>query len=213
VSRPLDDAFSLLDLSRGASMADAKKARRELALIWHPDRFPESEALRARAEEKFKQINCAYEEVADYLASAAPRKAVHVSLEAEKAPASAHKTVVLRQIPVEDGALSESLGIAVGGNRFAEILAAGTTVPCAAAKTFTNARDFQSELTIHPKHGTAGALASGARGLGQVVFVDLPPGPRGFVRMQVVFAVDEKGAVAIGATDLDSGEPILATAG
>ena len=28
----------------------------------------------------------------------------------------------------------------------------------------------------------------------------------------VVFAVDENGTVAIGATDLDSGDPVLATA-
>ena len=90
MSRPLDAAFSLLDLDRDASLADAKKARRELALIWHPDRFPDSETLRRRAEEKLKQINGAYEEVADFLRVAAPKPSLTVTPEAAPG-AEAHK--------------------------------------------------------------------------------------------------------------------------
>ncbi|MEL6615068.1 MAG: Hsp70 family protein [Bacteroidota bacterium] len=211
MSPALDASLRLLDLDDGASLSDAKKARRELAMIWHPDRFPESEVLRTRAEEKLKQINSAYELVSDHLRASAPKKALHASPEAQEAPASASKTVTLPGVPVESLALTHSVGLMVGGDRFAEVIAAGTTVPCASAKTFTNARDFQSELTVHLKHGDASAPASSASGLGRVTFVDLPPGPRGFLRMQVVFAVDEKGTVAVGATDLDSGEPVLAT--
>lgn len=180
-------------------------------MIWHPDRFPDSEALRDRAEEKLKQINSAYELVSDYLRVSAPAEAIHATPEAPATPAAARKTVTLPGVPVEDLTLTSSVGLMVGGDRFAEILAAGTTIPCASAKTFTNARDFQAELTIHLKHGDASVPASSASGLGRVTFVDLPPGPRGFLRMQVVFAVDEHGTVAVGATDLDSGEPVLAT--
>ena len=210
MSPALDASLQLLDLDHDATLSDAKKARRELALIWHPDRFPDSESLRSRAEEKLKRINEAYEKVTDYLRATAPRD----TLTARPEPAAredARKTVTLAGVPVEANVLQRSLGLEVGGNRFAEILTAGTTVPCAAAKTFTNARDFQSELTIHLQHGVRGEPASGATRLGAVTFVDLPPGPRGFLRMQIVFAVDENGTVAIGATDLDSGDPVLVT--
>ena len=141
VSPALDASLQLLDLDHDATLSDAKKARRELALIWHPDRFPESEALRARAEEKLKRINEAYARVTDYLRVAAPREALNTSPE-PAAPEGARKTVTLAGVPVEANVLQRSLGLEVGGNRFAEILTAGTTVPCAAAKTFTNAQGF-----------------------------------------------------------------------
>lgn len=211
VSNSLDASLHLLDLDRESTLADAKKARRELAMIWHPDRFGDNDELRRRAEDKLKDINLAYEQVTDYLRVTAPQKAILAAPEPDAATEEARKTVTLSGVPVEDRAISASVGLEVGGDRFAEVIAAGTTVPCAVAKTFTNARDFQTQLTIRLKHGDREAPASSASGLGRVTFVDLPPGPRGFMRMQVVFAVDEKGTVAIGATDLDSGEPVLAT--
>ena len=107
-------------------------------------------------------------------------------------------------------ALNASVGLEVSGDRLAEVVGKGTTAPCAVGKTFTNSRDFQETLTIRVRAGHRTAPASEATLLGTVTFVDLPPGPRGFVRMQVVFAVDENGTLAVGATDLDSGEPVLA---
>lgn len=211
MSARLDASLQLLDLDRESTLADAKKARRELALIWHPDRFGDNDELRHRAEEKLKAINTAYEEVRDYFRVAAPKKTLFAAPEAAPPEQSARKTVTLSGIPIDDRAIGASVGLEIGGDRFAEVIAAGTTVPCAVAKTFTNARDFQTELTIRLKHGDRDAPASSATGLGRVTFVDLPPGPRGFMRMQVVFAVDENGTVAIGATDLDSGDPVLAT--
>ncbi|OZC03202.1 J domain-containing protein [Rubricoccus marinus] len=206
---PLDDAFHLLDLEREASLSDAKKARRELAMVWHPDRFPENQELQSRAVEKIKRINEAYEQVTDYLRVSAPSQQLMAKPAATEAPEAARKTVTLCCVPTDETRLSCSLGLEVGGDRFAEILTTGSTVPCAAAKTFTNARDFQEALTIRVICGDGALPASSADGLGRVTFVDLPPRPRGFLRMQVVFAIDDKGTVAIGATDLDSGEPVL----
>jgi len=213
VTPPLDDALLLLELDRGSTLADAKKARRDLAMVWHPDRFADNDDLRQRAEDKLKAINLAYETVTDYFRVTAKARP---ALAAPAAPAiaaeNARKTVTLDGVPIHERALQSCVGIAVGTDAMGEVIAAGTTVPCAVAKTFTNARDFQTELTIRLLHGAPGAPASEASPLGRVTFVDLPPGPRGFMRMQVVFAVDENGTVAIGATDLDSGDPVLATA-
>jgi molecular chaperone DnaJ len=57
----MKDYYELLGVARDASEADLKKAFRQLALKYHPDRNPEDE----EAEEKFKEINEAYSVLSD----------------------------------------------------------------------------------------------------------------------------------------------------
>lgn len=57
----LCSAVGLFGLPRGATQSEIKDAYRVLAKVWHPDRFPADEELRAKAEEKLKQINSAYQ--------------------------------------------------------------------------------------------------------------------------------------------------------
>jgi len=52
--------FQLLGLRPDSSPDDVRRAHRELAQIWHPDRFADSADLRVRAEQRMKQINAAY---------------------------------------------------------------------------------------------------------------------------------------------------------
>ena len=54
------DYYEVLGVSRNASQQEIKKAYRKLALQWHPDRNKSPEA-----EEKFKEINEAYEILSD----------------------------------------------------------------------------------------------------------------------------------------------------
>lgn len=51
------DYYEVLGVDKSASQADIKKAYRKLALKYHPDRNPDNK----EAEEKFKEINEAYE--------------------------------------------------------------------------------------------------------------------------------------------------------
>ena len=53
------DAFELLGISRGSSVDEIRKAYRQMARRWHPDRFaPGPERL--WAEQKMIDINAAY---------------------------------------------------------------------------------------------------------------------------------------------------------
>jgi len=55
----MQDPYKVLGLSPGASKEDAKKAWKELAQKWHPDKNQGSKD----AEEKFKEINAAYDSI------------------------------------------------------------------------------------------------------------------------------------------------------
>lgn len=55
------DFYDLLGVQKGASAADIKKAYRKLAMQYHPDKNPGNKA----AEEKFREINDAYDVLKD----------------------------------------------------------------------------------------------------------------------------------------------------
>ncbi len=57
------DYYAVLGVQRSASLEDIKRAYRESALRYHPDRVPEAE--KKDAEEKFKQISEAYAVLSD----------------------------------------------------------------------------------------------------------------------------------------------------
>lgn len=56
-----EDYYSILGVERNASGDEVKKAYRKLAMKFHPDRNPDNKD----AEEKFKEINAAYEVLSD----------------------------------------------------------------------------------------------------------------------------------------------------
>jgi hypothetical protein len=54
-------ARELLGLKPGASAQEIKAAYRDLAKVWHPDRFSHDPRLQQKAQDKLKEINEAYE--------------------------------------------------------------------------------------------------------------------------------------------------------
>lgn len=62
------DCFEVLGIARSASSAEVRRAYRELARRWHPDRFAEGPE-RLWAESKMIKINLAYEEALNQCAS------------------------------------------------------------------------------------------------------------------------------------------------
>lgn len=62
-------SFQILELEPGVSETEVRQAYKDIVSVWHPDRFSNNPRLRARAEEKVKEINQSYETVISFLAS------------------------------------------------------------------------------------------------------------------------------------------------
>lgn len=71
-------ALRILGLPPGASAADIQTAWRDLAKVWHPDRFAHDERLRTKAGENLSRINQAHEALADYDPAAVPTVAARM---------------------------------------------------------------------------------------------------------------------------------------
>lgn len=64
--------FRLLDLKPEASPDEVRRAYRELVKVWHPDRFQNDSSLYAKAQEKLKEINLAYEQIQQFMDAPPP---------------------------------------------------------------------------------------------------------------------------------------------
>jgi DnaJ like chaperone protein len=59
-----DNAYKILEIEKGASDDEVKKAYRKMAKKYHPDKvITENEAIKKGAEEKFKEVQRAYEQI------------------------------------------------------------------------------------------------------------------------------------------------------
>jgi DnaJ like chaperone protein len=61
-----DTAYKILEIQKTATDDEVKKAYRTMAKKYHPDKvITENEAIKRGAEEKFKQVQKAYEQIQD----------------------------------------------------------------------------------------------------------------------------------------------------
>ncbi|MEI7821720.1 MAG: J domain-containing protein [Verrucomicrobiota bacterium] len=81
------ECYRILDLEPGASLEEIKRAYRELVKVWHPDRFRSDPKLQAKAGEKLKQINLAYERLCKEAAAEGSHKAAATKTKAATNPA------------------------------------------------------------------------------------------------------------------------------
>ena len=55
------DCYRILEITPDTSLDDMHQAYRDLATVWHPDKYANNPRLRHKAETKLKQINMAYD--------------------------------------------------------------------------------------------------------------------------------------------------------
>jgi DnaJ domain len=66
-------AYRILGIPPGSSKDAVKQAYRDLAQVWHPDRFQHNDRLNEKAERNLKRVNEAYALLKDYEPVDAPR--------------------------------------------------------------------------------------------------------------------------------------------
>ena len=80
--------YHVLELDPQASLEEARQAYRDLIAVWHPDRYTHNPRLQAKAEEKLKALNAAFEIVCRHIAksgTAAGSAPVKTSVSSNKA--------------------------------------------------------------------------------------------------------------------------------
>ena len=97
VNDDLERYYELLGVRPGSSAQELKESYRDLAKVWHPDRFSHDPRLQQKAQEKLKEINEAYERLTSGKAARRPRTP---PAPAEPyAPAAANAATVARKRP------------------------------------------------------------------------------------------------------------------
>ncbi len=66
MSRELEAALRELGLAPGATPREVERARRALALAWHPDRFHGDPTREREAEERLRRVNAAFRTLAEH---------------------------------------------------------------------------------------------------------------------------------------------------
>ena len=84
MTREIKRAYRILGLPAEAPQADVKAAYRDLAQVWHPDRFSHSERLQEKAQKNLKRINEAFQTLKGYdpPQDAAPESALSSTMSA-----------------------------------------------------------------------------------------------------------------------------------
>jgi len=102
------------------------------------------------------------------------------------------------------------IGIKVGDSGFSSIIPHNSMLPVRARKLFATTTEDQKFVSIELYQGESGDL-KGNRKLGQVVLDELPPGPAGSVRVELVMTVDVEGILGVTARELKTGKEASVT--
>jgi molecular chaperone DnaK len=102
------------------------------------------------------------------------------------------------------------IGIKVGDSGFSVMIARNSMLPVRARKLFATTSDDQKFVSIELYQGESTDITDN-RKLGQVVLDNLPPGPAGSVRVELVMTVDVESILAVSARELRTGKEASVT--
>ena len=102
------------------------------------------------------------------------------------------------------------LGIKVGDSQFAVVLPRNSMLPVRARRLFATTADNQTFVSIELYQGDSSDVAKN-RKLGQIVLDDLPPGPAGSARVELVITVNVESILSVTAREIRSGREASVT--
>ena len=102
------------------------------------------------------------------------------------------------------------IGIKVGDSGFSVVIPRNSMLPVRARKLFATTAENQKFVSIELYQGESSDLR-GNRKLGQVVLDDLPPGPPGSIRVELVLTVDVESILGVTAREMRSGREASVT--
>jgi molecular chaperone DnaK len=97
-----------------------------------------------------------------------------------------------------------ALGIATVGGVMDIIIERNGSLPLARARHFSTSRDDQTRVVLPIYSGNSRRIEENSQ-LGVLELVNIPPGPREDVQIEVQFEVDTNGMLNVRATDLRTG--------
>ncbi len=102
------------------------------------------------------------------------------------------------------------IGIKVGDSQFAVVLPRNSMLPVRARRLFATTSEDQKFVSIELYQGESSDISKN-RKLGQVTLDDLPPGPPGSVRVELVITVDVESILGVTAREIKSGREASVT--
>ena len=102
------------------------------------------------------------------------------------------------------------IGIRVGDSGFATVLPRNSMLPVRARRLFATTSDNQKFVSIELYQGESQDVSKN-RKLGQVTLDDLPHGPAGTVRVELVITVDVEGMLSVTAREIRTGREASVT--
>ncbi len=102
------------------------------------------------------------------------------------------------------------IGIKVGDSGFAVVLPRNSMLPVRAKRLFATTSENQKFVSIELYQGDSTDVTKNRR-LGQVVLDDLPPGPAGSTRVELVITVDVESLLSVTARELRTGREASVT--
>jgi molecular chaperone DnaK len=97
-----------------------------------------------------------------------------------------------------------SLGVEVSGGYVDQLIARNSPIPCESTRTFATTRDNQPLVRVRVSQGEEDRFNRNTL-LGELELTGLSQGPRGTVKVDVSFALDESGMLQVTARDVASG--------
>ncbi len=109
--KDLNRYYKILDLKPGASPEEIKEAFRDLAHVWHPDRFSGNPRRQSKAAEKLKAINEAYTKLRSQAPRAEPRSTTRPrSTQGQKQQSTRGTSPPPKSEPTESGGSGSTSG-------------------------------------------------------------------------------------------------------